>query len=88
MKKLWNWLDVNWYLVLGLIFSFGAFYIDCFGKGNKEHAIAWALLIIVYLFLIKGNADRRRQKEIKERLDILFKRLNSLEAEKKLLEQE
>lgn len=96
MKKLWNWFDENWYIVLGSIFPFFAFYIDCFGKGNTDHAIAWALLIIVYLFLLKDSVDRKRAKEIKDRLDILarvllpeFSRGNyAITAYKKLMEEE
>lgn len=71
MKKFWNWFGENWYLVLGFIYSLVVFYVDCFGKGNKDHAIAWALLVIMYLLLLKSNADRERAKEIKKRLDIL-----------------
>lgn len=71
MKKLWNWFDENWYIVLGSVFPFAAFFVDCFGKGNKDHAIAWALLIVVYLLLIKDTADRKRAKAITDRLDIL-----------------
>lgn len=96
MKKLWNWFDENWYLVLGSIFPFIAFYVDCFGKGNKDHAIAWAMLVIMYLFLIKDNVDRKRQKEVKDRLDILARVLlpefckgnYAIIAYKKLMEED
>lgn len=96
MKKLWNWFDENWYIVLGSIFPFVAFYVDCFGKGNKDHAIAWALLIVVYLLLIKDTADRKRVKAITDRLDILARVLlpefckgdYAITAYKKLMEED
>lgn len=96
MKKLWNWFDENWYIVLGSIFPFVAFYADCFGKGNKDRAIAWALLIVVYLLLIKDTADRKRAKAITDRLDILARVLlpefckgdYAITAYKKLMEED
>lgn len=96
MKKLWDWFDENWYIALGLIFSSVAFHVDVYGKGNPDHAIAWALLVILYLFLLKGSADRKRSKEIKDRLDILarvllpeFSRGNyAITLYKKLMEEE
>ena len=54
------------------------------------------MLVVVYLFLIKGNVDRKRQKEIKDRLDILAKVLlpilckgdSAIERYKEILKKE
>lgn len=74
MKKLFNFLQENFLSILGIvhsIFAILAIYKDVWGDGNPQNAAAWIATLIVWCLVVKMDVDRKRTKEIKDRLDIL-----------------